>query len=463
MKSTIQETKITTIMDWKKKRLLIVNDEYQRGAVWNQRQEKLLIDSILRGYPIPQFYFHFIKTEADGLTAESYEVIDGQQRINAIYGFINNGFRLFDPQKDKRTGLPKFLLEQPCPWGGKTFETLPLEYKDNLLNTTLRVAHIESDDVNEIRELFVRLQAGLPLNAQEKRDAWPGNFSQFIIKTAGKKPSFKGHDFFNKMVKGTSEKRGGLRQACAQLFMTFYSRHHHGPHAFCNLNSQQIDEFYRHHLDFEVSSPGSMVSRFDRVLDKAYDLLCDGKRPALRLHSALHSVLLIDSMIDKFTSDWEYKFPKALDKFLYNLKLATKAKDESNIYWSQYGSLARTNSTEKDTIQRRHFFFVKEMLREMSPTRLDPKRAFSREERELLYFASNKKCSICGELVDWLDAEAHHKKMYVEGGLTLLENASLVHKQCHSRGRPSASSITESESDEQEMNIPWEIEHESDQ
>jgi len=448
-------------MDWKKKRLLIVNDEYQRGSVWNQRQEKLLIDSILRGYPIPQFYFHFIKTEADGLTSESYEVIDGQQRLNAIYGFINNGFRLFDPQKDKRTGLPKFLLEQVCPWGGKTFETLPLEYKNNLLNTTLRIARIESDDVNEIRELFVRLQAGLPLNAQEKRDAWPGNFSQFVIKTAGKKPSFKGHDFFNKMVKGTSEKRGGLRQVCAQLFMTFYSRHHHGPHAFCNLNSQQIDEFYRHHLDFETRASGSMVSRFDRVLDKACDLLCDGKRPALRFHSALHSVLLIDSMIDKFTSDWEYKFPKALDKFLYNLKLATK--DESNIYWSQYGSLARTNSTEKDTIQRRHFFFVKEMLKEMSPTRLDPKRGFSREERELLYFASNKKCSICGELVDWLEAEAHHEKTHVEGGLTLLENASLVHKQCHPRGRPSASSIADSEFDESQMDIPWEIEHESDQ
>jgi len=101
--------------------------------------------------------------------------------------------------------------------------------------------------------------------------------------------------------------------------------------------------------------------------------------------------------------------------FFIKFKLATKAKDESNIYWFQYGSLARTNSTEKDTIQRRHFFFVKEMLREMSPTRLDPKRAFSREERKLLYFASNKKCSICGKPVDWLEAEAHHKKMHVEG------------------------------------------------
>jgi len=204
MKSEPEEKSIADIIDLKKKRLLLVNEEYQRGSVWNTRQEKLLIDSILRGYPIPQFYFHFIETSAGGLTSKSFEIIDGQQRVNAIYKFANNGFRLFDPQKDKKTGLPKFICEQSCPWGGKTFESLPSELKGKFLQTPLRIARIESDNINEVRELFVRLQAGLPLNAQEKRDAWPGDFSQFIIKTAGKKPHVIGHDFFGKMVKGSS-------------------------------------------------------------------------------------------------------------------------------------------------------------------------------------------------------------------------------------------------------------------
>jgi len=151
MESGKLETTVRKLMEWKKKRLLLVNDEYQRGAVWTLRQEKLLIDSIMRGYPIPQFYFHFIKTEAEGLRSESYEVIDGQQRINAMYKFFNNGFKLFHPKNDKKTGLPKFLCEQSCPWGGKTFEALSPQLKDKFLDTHLQVAQIQSDNVNEIR------------------------------------------------------------------------------------------------------------------------------------------------------------------------------------------------------------------------------------------------------------------------------------------------------------------------
>ena len=473
MKSSTEEMKIESVIELKKKRLLLVNEEYQRGSVWNQRQEKLLIDSILRGYPIPQFYFHFIKTSARGLTSESYEIIDGQQRINAICNFANNGFRLFDPQKDKGTGLPKFLCEQSCTWGGKTFESLDPELKERFLSTQLRIARIETEDVNEVRELFVRLQAGLPLNAQEKRDAWPGDFSQFVIKTAGKRPNVIGHDFFTKMVKSTGDKRGGLRQACAQIFMTFYARHHHGPLAFCHLNSQQIDEFYRHHLDFRPDESGSMTWRFGRVLDKAYEILGDGRRPPLRVHAALHSILLIDSMLDKFTPDWENEFPKALDQFIHELRIGTKAareaKDDSNEYWIQYGSFARTNSMNKESIERRHEFFVKKMLDKMAPLKWrDPQRTFSRDDRELLYFARSKICAICKGPVAWLEAEAHHRTPYVEGGTTSLENADLVHKQCHPRGG-GTSGVEVPKGDYQNgqktesSEIPWEVEYTEDE
>lgn len=242
--------------------------------------------------------------------------------------------------------------------------------------------------------------------------------------------------------------------------MTFYSRRHHGPLAFCNLNSQQIDEFYRHHLDFHPDSPGSMAWRFIRILDTTYDILEGGRRPPLRVHTALHTVLLIDSMIDKFVPNWQDRFPLALDHFLLKLKEATQEQDETNEYWSKYGVPARTNSMNKDSIQKRHNFFVKKMLAELAPlTRRDPQRAFTREERELLYFLSSKKCAICGRDVDWLEAEAHHKEPHAEGGITSLENAELVHKNCHPRGRAPYREI-QTEIEDEEMistEIPWEI------
>ncbi len=456
MKSSIIQKSVSTIIDWKKKKFLEVNNEYQRGAVWTSRQERLLIDSMMRGYAIPLFYFHFISHVADGLSSQSYEIIDGQQRINAIYKFVSNELRLFNPQKDKRTGMPKFLCEEECSWGGKTFETLTPEDKDRFLDIQLQIVRIESANDNEIRDLFVRLQSGLPLNAQEKRDAWPGKFSEFVKKTAGKPPKI-GHDFFRLHMKGIGEKRGGLRQSCAQIYMTFFARQHYGPNAFVNLNSSQIDEFYRHHLDFDQNKSEYLVNRFNITLDVACDVLSNGNRPPIRFHTALHTILFIDTLLDDFAHTWKQRYAIALDSFQKSLAEATKAKDGTSKYWLNYGSLARTNAALKETINRRHEFFVSEMIGFMKPmTRKDPQRLFSNAEREILYFSSGKKCSICEADVSWCDAEAHHRLAHTDGGLTSLDNAELVHRKCHPRGHDSYGQVVPIDSDEE---IPWEVQN----
>jgi hypothetical protein len=454
MKHEPESFKITQLIEWKKKNLLLVNEEYQRGAVWTNRQEKLLIDSIFRGYPLPLFYFHFIKNEADRLSTNTFEIIDGQQRITAIYRFVNNGFKLFDPKRDK-TGLPRFLGDDLCPWGGVTFEMLPQELKDKFLSTELRASIIKSENLNEVRELFVRLQAGLPLNAQEKRDAWPGELSKFIIKTAGKKPNVIGHDFWVKLKHSGTDKRGSTRQSCAQVFMTFYSRRNAG-NPFCGLSSQHIDEFYRHLLDFDPKSAGSMVDRFYRVLDKAYEVLHSSKRPPLRVHTVLHTILLVDALLGHFSDDWEGKFSKALDKFLLELAKATKEKNESNEFWQHYGILARTDSTSRESVSRRHEFFVKKMFEYMKPLkRRDPKRAFTREEKELLYFLQNKRCAKCKNEVEWQDAEGHHIEAHADGGLTLIENGQILCKECHPRGPGSYGLSSNNVQNKEENTTEW--------
>jgi hypothetical protein len=62
----------------------------------------------------------------------------------------------------------------------------------------LRIVCIETHDPNEARDLFVRLQAGLPLTSQEKRDSWPGQFTDFVLRLAGKPglTRYPGVDFF---------------------------------------------------------------------------------------------------------------------------------------------------------------------------------------------------------------------------------------------------------------------------
>ena len=170
MKAEQEKITIGDLFELKKHDMLKANPEYQRGAVWSISLKKKLIDSVLRGYPLPIIFLHHIKKVVATMQREDFEIIDGQQRITALYEFVEGSFPLFDPN-DKEAKFPSFLKQQPCPWAGQLFPTMPEELKQQLLNTELSVAKVQSEDPNEIRDLFVRLQSGLPLNPQETRDA----------------------------------------------------------------------------------------------------------------------------------------------------------------------------------------------------------------------------------------------------------------------------------------------------
>ena len=91
--------KISDLLNLKRKHILTVNPEYQRGAVWGEAQQRRLLDSVLRGYPLPMIYLHYRKVSIAGMHRESLEIIDGQQRINALHAFAGGGLKLFDPVK----------------------------------------------------------------------------------------------------------------------------------------------------------------------------------------------------------------------------------------------------------------------------------------------------------------------------------------------------------------------------
>ena len=115
MEMTPSTLPVKDILELRTNKMLTVNPEYQRGAVWSAAQKKKLIDSVLRGYPIPLIYLHHIKTSVAGMQREDLEVIDGQQRINSLYEFKEGPFKLFDPiRDDKEARFPIFLKELPC-------------------------------------------------------------------------------------------------------------------------------------------------------------------------------------------------------------------------------------------------------------------------------------------------------------------------------------------------------------
>ena len=437
MKTKTDFRTVKDLVELRKHDMVKPNPEYQRGVVWTTDQQMKLIDSVMRGYQLPIIYLHDIKRTIAGRTQESYDIIDGQQRIAALHNFVEGHFVLYKPD-DERARFPRFLREQPCPWGGKDFHDFSADLKSTLLDSELPVAIIETDDDHEVRDLFVRLQAGLPLNSQEKRDSYPGQFTDFILRLGGKPeiPRYPGHDFFRRVLKLKPEKdRGKTRQLAAQIAILFLERQDKGRDQFTDINAKAIDDYYYTHLDFDADT--GVCHRLVDILRKLSDLLGSGQRPKLRAHDAIHLVLFLDSIWDDYTRSWESELAAAQDMFSAALTSAARTKGEStpDEAWLQYGVWTRTNSDRGESIRRRHHYYSRRMAEYIGNlTPKDSRRAFGSLEREIIYWRDKKRCGVCDSEVSWSEAEIHHITEHSQGGMTVLENGILVHSHCHPKG-----------------------------
>lgn len=371
--------------------------------------------------------------------SERYEVIDGQQRINALSEYQEGAFKLFDPAEDAAEArFPEFIKRQPCPWGRKSFQELAETIKKTFLETPLRVVQIQTHDPDEARDLFVRLQAGMPLNSQEKRDAWPGQFTDFILRLGGKQglARYPGHDFFNVLMRAQKVKdRGKFRQLAAQIAVLYFSRRSSPTATFPDISAEEIDDFYYENLGFNAESPEAQ--RLFKIFDMITRLLRDQKRPKLIGNEAIHLVLLVDSLMDDYTRGWETNFAQAFDAFRAKLAEArlTRYEEQPDEYWLRYGVHTRVNSDRGESVQRRHEFFCSRMYTIIQPQMKDPERLFGELEREIIYYREGKKCAVCGGEVVWQEAEIHHVAGHAAGGATKLENGVLVHSHCHPKGK----------------------------
>ena len=139
----------------------------QRTAVWTIAQESLLIDSMIRRFPIPALYF--IKSEAGG-----YTTLDGQQRCNAIADYINGDFSLcedMEPFHDEEGN--------ECDFSEMAFNQLPEWAQTAICDYSLMINYYENITDEEIAEMFFRLNHGTALTAIELNRVKAKSIKQF--------------------------------------------------------------------------------------------------------------------------------------------------------------------------------------------------------------------------------------------------------------------------------------------
>ena len=146
--------------------------DYQReGRLWSRADKAFLIDSILNGYDIPKIYMADFTVGIPKLNRKSlpYAIIDGKQRLEAIFDFFEGKLILDDEfvfqadPKLKLAGLGYPELSKLYPEVADVFNTWPLS-----------VVHVVTDEQEKIDELFVRLNRSKPLTGAEIRNAMAG-------------------------------------------------------------------------------------------------------------------------------------------------------------------------------------------------------------------------------------------------------------------------------------------------
>ncbi|HET7486027.1 MAG TPA: DUF262 domain-containing protein [Solirubrobacterales bacterium] len=140
--------------------------EFQRNSVWPRAAKAYLLDTIVENRPIPQLFLQRYTSAQTG--RPSYKVIDGQQRLTAVFEFIDNRFGL--------TQTTNSSLK------GQKFSQLPERLRSRILSYDFVVEELSGYSDSDVRDLFVRMNKYVVrLSPQELRHAREeGAFYDFV-------------------------------------------------------------------------------------------------------------------------------------------------------------------------------------------------------------------------------------------------------------------------------------------
>ncbi|MFD8769702.1 DUF262 domain-containing protein [Microbacterium oxydans] len=145
---------ISDFAEWHAAGLLVLSPEFQRRAVWSTQAKSYLIDTVLRGKPMPKVLI--TQTLVDGKNVRT--VVDGQQRLRAILEYLDGGFSV------ARTHNAEFA--------GQSFADLPQEVRDDYWQYEVGVDVLFNTELSDLLDIFARLNTySVKLNSTELLNA----------------------------------------------------------------------------------------------------------------------------------------------------------------------------------------------------------------------------------------------------------------------------------------------------
>jgi hypothetical protein len=381
------------------------NPDFQRPAVWGVAQKQLLVDTIIREYDVPKLYWQKVGTKPD-----RYDVVDGQQRLRAIWEYFDGDF-----------GLPKDA--EPIDGeavAGCRYEQLPDELRMRFDVYPLDIVIIEEADDDEIREMFLRLQNGTSLKAQEKRNAYPGNMRAFVHQLAS-------HPFFARV--GFSNNRFTHDLVAAQLVCLELSGEP------TNVKNADLNRMYKQQAIFDAKCRDAR--NVQRILGLLAEVFPE-KTPELERFNVISLYCVVAELLRQYA--FESAKPHLNSWFLgfEQLRRDQEAKSEDDIdpEWATYKERISHSTDSGDSIRWRMDFMLRHFLEAFpSLPQKDNQRSFTSAQRLAIFRRDKGHCQLkikCGgEKVSWDDWHCDHRKPYTSGGTTTVDNGQVACTPCN--------------------------------
>jgi len=314
------------------------NPTYQRNSeVWTLEKKQLLIDSILNEYDIPKLYFHILPSNPKSRL--QYAIIDGRQRLETIWAFIDNKFPLapdFEYLKDDSVNLANL-----------TYSDLAQKYpKIKIIfdGFSLPIILVETNDIDLIEDMFSRLNEAVPLNAAEKRNALGGPMVKVIREVSS-------HPFFEEKVR-FSDKRYQYREVAAHLLYLEDCLNQHG--RYFDTKKPYLDGMVRRYKRDRLD-PTLVHNQVNGLLDILHGIFVD-EDDLLRSQAAIPIYYLFvkdmheNDKMDIVTRDRLWNFKSAVEQ---NRSLAEKDIMLANFDLLEYDRMSQQGTNDAVSIKER--------------------------------------------------------------------------------------------------------------
>lgn len=423
LKVTHRVLDIKTILHWCHDSRINLSPGFQRNSVWQKKDQQLLIDSILKGFPLPSLFFWENKKGRKVL----YDAIDGKQRIESLLAFTRDraGIKVnFVPEKDS-----DWTYKDKEEWSWKEITALEPRIKKKFLQYKLPVL-ILNGNLTDVEQVFIRINStGKPLTNSEARHArWYRG--SYLLQKAEEVASKLQRYFLNLEILSPNQISRMKAIEMISEFMLSINREDVLDRKKALDQIMAAEAINRHTVD-------RLSKNVIAVLNIIKSMFPDLKTSRFRKPTDFYALFFV---IWKMKRDgYSFKDKKAAKvAFLFLNKISLELAAYTDAARSGQRHLLKSPAREyhltvvegTDTARNRRerVRILESILTSIFPKR-DALRLFTPEQKQLLWHTSkDKRCAFkgCKQNLSWDTVQIDHVLAHSKGGRTDLANAQLM-------------------------------------